>query len=200
MRVQFGWQDVLEARRVASLPRFYQPGNASIPDIFVISLKSAHDRRNSVQRQMEEQNIPFQWWDAVDGTKPMPEEELRWYLSGSRLKSYFKSSEGSKAWRKAACDLSHLRLMHDMIASGREIQVIMEDDVQLVPDFQAQLSALMSSLPVDWDVLWLNHGNPIQRRPNNLSGWVGPGLRLFKDNSGTVGMVYRKSFAFVVSL
>ena len=199
MKIRFAWQDALQAQRAASLPRYKSPGNTSMPETFVISLKSAHDRRESVQIQMEEQNIPFQWWDAVDGTQQMPEDEIRWYLSGSRLKSYFKSTQGSRIWRKTACDLSHLRLMHNMIAFGREIQVVMEDDVQLVSDFQARLSMLLSSLPEDWDVLWLNHGGPIQRNPTNLGGWVGPGVRLFKDNSGTVGMVYRRSFALVVS-
>lgn len=200
LSVKFAWQDTFEAQRAASLPRYYRPGNVSLPEIFVVSLKTASDRRECVQQQMTEQKIPFKWWDAVDGTQHMPEDEIRWHLSGSRLKSYFKSPQGSRDWRKAACDLSHLRLMHDMIASGRDVQVVLEDDVQLVTDFEARLKAALAALPADWDVLWLNHGRPIQRNPNNLSGWVGPGLRLFRDNSGTVGMVYRRSFAFVVSM
>jgi hypothetical protein len=46
--------------------------------------------------------------------------------------------------------------------------------------------------------LWLNHGAPILKNPNNLAGWVGPGVRMFLDNSITVGMVYKRSFALRV--
>jgi GR25 family glycosyltransferase involved in LPS biosynthesis len=163
-----------------------------------VSLRSETARRASVEQQMASLGTDFRWWDAVDGTKALPDDEVRWYVSGSRLKQYKRRAPGSQEWRKIACDLSHLRLMHDMVASGRDIQVVLEDDVQLLGDFKQRLNATLAALPADWDVLWLNHGAPIQRKRSNLRGWVGPGLRMFTDNSATVGMVYRRSFALVV--
>ena len=153
---------------------------------------------------MKAQGIKFKWWDAVDGGQPLAAEEVRWYTSGWRLRAFLSSVPGSHAYRKAACDLSHLRLMHDMIAQGREVQVVLEDDVQFTgTDFVRELNATLASTPEDWDVLWLNHGEPMERKKGRrgggaLGGWVGDKVRLFYDNSITVGMVYRRAFALRV--
>lgn len=153
---------------------------------------------------MADNGIPFEWWDAVDGLQPIPLEEVAWYTSGSRLRAFKAAAPGSHPYLKAACDLSHLRLMHDMVAAGRDLQVVLEDDLQLLDgsggvsttgEFLEALNATLHALPEDWDILWLNHGNPIKRKPSNLVDWVGPGVRTFLSTSGTVGMVYRRSFA-----
>jgi len=89
--------------------------------------------------------------------------------------------------------------MHDMVASGREVQLVLEDDAQLLPsNFLQRLNYTMADLPEDWEALWLNHGAAIQRKPENLAGWVGTGVRLFTGNSDTIGMVYKRSFALKV--
>lgn len=199
IRVRFGFQASADARRAAARARYQVRQSAWPPPLYVVALRSAIERRASVRKQMGAQKIAFRWWDAVDG-KALPEDEIRWYTSGRRLAIFLRTQPGSQPHRKLACDLSHLRLMHSMVAAGREIQVVLEDDVQLVgDDFLGQLNATLSTLPDDWDVLWLNHGGPIARRPGNLAGWVGPRARMFWDNSGTVGMVYRRKFALVVS-
>ncbi|KAL4531687.1 hypothetical protein Ndes2526B_g04211 [Nannochloris sp. 'desiccata'] len=208
VRVRFGYQITADAQRASKLPR-YNPSllfstteidspvtTTAALEIFVISLPGSTERRSSVEEQMKTQNINFRWWDAVDGSQILPEDEVRWYSSGKRLREFLHSEPGSHSYRKAACDLSHLRIMHDMVASGREVQVVFEDDMQFTSNnFVAELNATMSALPADWDVLWLNHGGPILRNPKNLAGWVGRGVRMFLDNSVTVGMVYKRSFA-----
>ena len=197
MRVRFGYQIRSDSRRAAALPRYHlNTVDTLFPEIFVISLASTTERRESVQHQMTQQNIPFTWWDAVDGSAQLPIEEVRWYTRGRRLRDFLKEEPGGHEYRKVACDLSHLRLMHDMVAAGREVQIVLEDDVQFTNDnFLEMLNSTLHALPADWDVLWLNHGGPIQRKPSNLAGWVGPGVRMFLDNSATVGMVYKKTFA-----
>lgn len=197
--MRFGFQVEAEARRTAAMPRYDPPYDIHSLALFVVSMPGSNERRSSVTQQMESHGIAFQWWDAVDGSKPLPEDEVRWYTSGWRLKEFLNTEPGSHAYRKAACDLSHLRLMHDMIGAGRDVQIVLEDDVQFMgDDFLGALNGTLRALPADWDVLWLNHGPPIQRKPSNLVGWVGPGVRLFLDNSVTVGMVYRRSFALRV--
>ena len=181
------------------MPRYMPPHDIDNLDIFVISMPGSKARRISVTQQMESQGIHFQWWDAVDGSKSIPEDEVRWYTSGWRLREFLTTQPGSHAYRKAACDLSHLRLMHDMIAAGRDMQLVLEDDMQFADDnFLGALNTTLHALPADWDALWLNHGGPIERKSSNLAGWVGPGVRLFLDNSVTVGMIYKRTFALRV--
>jgi len=209
--VRFGYQVTADAERASKLPR-YNPSTlfsttdadnsittTSALEIFVISLPGSIERRSSVEQQMKTQNINFRWWDAVDGSQILPEDEVRWYSSGKRLRKFLHSEPGSRSYRKAACDLSHLRIMHDMVASSRDVQVVLEDDLQFTgTNFIAELNSTMSALPADWDVLWLNHGAPILRNRKNLAGWVGQGIRMFLDNSITIGMVYKRSFALRV--
>lgn len=195
VRVRFGYQFQAEVRTASGLPR-YKPSGA--PDIFVVSLPQATERRESIQSQLKSQNIPFTWWDAVDGTKPISTlTDVRWYFSGRRRRDYLKSKPGSHIHRKVACDLSHIRLMHGMLSTDRELQVVLEDDAQLLDqvDFLRSLNLTLAALPEDWEALYLNHGTPIQDNPSNLLGWVGPGVRMFLDNAATVAIVYRRSFA-----
>jgi hypothetical protein len=201
VRVRHRRQLEREAARAAAGPRFRLAPNATLP-VFVVSLPGASARRASVRQQLCQRNITFAWWDAVDGAAALPEDEVRRYTSGPRLAAFRRGAPGSRAHRKAACDLSHLRLMHDMVAQGREVQVVLEDDAQLADaggDFLARVRGALAQLPAGWDVLWLNHGGPIAREPASLGPWVGRGVRTFMDNSDTVGMAYRRSFALVVS-
>lgn len=198
VRIKLGFQFASDARHASQQPR-YQATSAWPPKLYVVSLLTAKERRQSIQAQLEEQEIDFKWWNAVDGTKPLPDDEVKWYLSGTRLKAYLRGRPGSRAYLEAACDLSHLRLMHDMVSKGRDLQIVLEDDAQLLDaDFLGRLNSTMAALPADWDILWLNHGQPIEERPSHLLGWVGRGVRLFSDNSGTIGMVYRRSLALKV--
>ncbi len=57
-----------------------------------------------------------------------------------------------------AVTLSHLQCIKDMLASGVDHALILEDDAVLHPDFNARLDKYMNELPDDWDVMFIGNG------------------------------------------
>lgn len=78
MRVVFPFQDAAETQRKAALPKFRFPEGTPFPPfpVHVISLTNATRRRELVQRQLDERGIAFRFFDAVDGTQALPDDEV----------------------------------------------------------------------------------------------------------------------------
>ncbi|KAL4419290.1 hypothetical protein ABPG77_008340 [Micractinium sp. CCAP 211/92] len=111
-------RDAAETQRKAALPKFRFPEGTPFPafPVHVISLTNATRRRELVQRQLDERGIAFRFFDAVDGTQALPDDEVRWHSSGGKRKGIYSSPPGSFYHRHIADDLSHFRVMHLMLA------------------------------------------------------------------------------------
>jgi hypothetical protein len=129
------WRRVAAAK--ATLPRYRPPANqsaASPPFPFpvkVLSLPRSSARRRSAQEQLATAGVPFEFVDAVDGDDPaaLPAADVERYFSGERLAKFRGGSPNARF--KVACDLSHFRLMHALLASPLQAQLVLEDDFQL---------------------------------------------------------------------
>ena len=58
--------------------------------------------------------------------------QIEEYIKGSRLQLYHSADPYMRA--KAACDLSHLRLLHRLVAEGQDAAIIIEDDALLLQE------------------------------------------------------------------
>ena len=196
------WREVAAAKE--RLPRYVTPidiHNASqFPfPVKVISMRRAKERRESMATQLEAQHVQFEFVDAVDGDSEdaFPDADIQRYFSGERL-AHFLNATGN-ARRKVACDLSHFRLMHALLASTFPAFVVLEDDVQLpavalsdmASPFLDAIKAKLEVLPEDWDVMYLalSFITP--------GGGVGPGVRSFRHGTGAYGMVYTRRGALI---
>lgn len=106
-------------------------------DIFVVSLKEATDRRSAVSEQLRNQNLDFQFVDAVDGTAGLPshmESQIDRDLAYRKLGRHLTDPE-------FGCALSHAFLYKRMLEDGIEEAIILEDDVELSPDFAPLVSS-----------------------------------------------------------
>lgn len=200
LRVVFPFQDNAIARAKAALPRYTWPHHTPFPPpIYVVSLKRSAKRRAAIAAQMESRGINFTFFDAVDGVQQLlPDADVKWYASGARWRGYATEPTGGFWHRKMGCDLSHFRLMHQMLAGNDEMQIVLEDDALLLyegDDWLMRLRAVVEQLPNDWEILWLNHGLGARSTALPL---VGQGVRLHLYNTQTVGVMYRRSFAFKV--
>lgn len=96
-----------------------------IPDIYVISLKLSMSRRQYIQRQLKDGNIPFHFFDAIDGRINLGEmgtlydEKLRIKRRGAPL-----------SLGQLGCFASHHALWKLCASIGRPI-IILEDDVNI---------------------------------------------------------------------
>ena len=98
----------------------------------VINLKRRPDRKVIMKSRFQSQNITdYEFMDAVDGNQLIPDENIH---------SLFKDNNFNYRKGVIGCAMSHLalwkRLMHD---TSCELYVVMEDDAELVDNFELKL-------------------------------------------------------------
>ena len=130
-------------------------------DCYVISLQRAWERREHVESEFGRVNLPFRFFDAVDGTR-LTEEALTNVDRKARRKRVMPPLDNSAL----ACLLSHTSVFRDLIRSGSDMAAVFEDDCLLSPDIHDVLAALETG-PADFDAVMLHQrrgrSDPIKR-------------------------------------
>jgi glycosyl transferase family 25 len=131
---------------------------ATLPPIWVVSLRRATERRRFVEHAFAEAGLEIELIDAVDGyalTAEQRAEYSRWrtaYRYGRLL------SPGA-----VGCALSHLAVWQRLHDAGLPEVVVFEDDTRPLPGFRQVLEE-RDQLPDDWDVVTFH----------SLYDWAGP--------------------------
>ena len=104
--------------------------------IFVVSLSSSVERRERMQRQLDQLQIEFEFFDAVDGIKPnfLNSDKVDNALTYSRKGYQLKNGE-------VACFSSHYELWKVCISLNQPI-IILEDNVDISEDFPQLIEPL----------------------------------------------------------
>ncbi|MDX1589073.1 MAG: glycosyltransferase family 25 protein [Oleiphilaceae bacterium] len=97
------------------------------PDIVVISLKRATERRQSIQNQLSALGLDFVFFDAVDG-KRGHELFARYDAQKARRIGEIPLTPGH-----LGCYASHYRVWQRCAQSGRPV-IVLEDDAMLFPE------------------------------------------------------------------
>jgi glycosyl transferase family 25 len=106
--------------------------------IHVVSLASALERRKNVTEQMSNQNLEFQFFDAIEGHT----------IDDSAISEVYDSETNSKRFKRPlskpeiGCYLSHLQLWQGIAQSDKSAAIILEDDLRVLEP----LSTLIESL------------------------------------------------------
>lgn len=157
----------------------------------VINLKRRRDRRVKMEARLQAQTITdYEFMDAVDGSRLILTEDIRALFKGNDF-NYRKGVIG--------CAMSHLalwkRLMDD---SGSEVYAIMEDDAELVDNFEVKLGQavrlFMDEPSAELCFISTNCLNSVKSACNN---WAG--MQVIKKNNkevdGLGGYLIKKSGA-----
>ena len=118
-----------------------------LPRIFVINLERADERRESIQKQLDSLNLPFEFFKATDG-KFFTENEQALYSK----KETIKLLGYELLPNELACSMSHIRLYEKIVADEIPVTLILEDDAKLDSALVEVLSNL-NQLPEDWGVI-----------------------------------------------
>jgi len=103
---------------------------------FVISLPEDIARRASIETQLEQLGIEFEFFDAVRGSEKI--SDPRWYDDAAARKLEGRSlSQG-----EVGCALSHAAVYTEIAQRGLPWALILEDDAALAPDLPQVLSLL----------------------------------------------------------
>ncbi|NOZ90121.1 MAG: glycosyltransferase family 25 protein, partial [Epsilonproteobacteria bacterium] len=118
--------------------------------IYVVSLESATDRRNNIQKQLSKLNIEYEIIDAVNG-KTLTEEEISRKCDIETVKKYPNwLTRGA-----IGCALSHAKVYKKILEDKIDYGIILEDDAQLSEDFEKVVKALFDKNLLNQDTITL---------------------------------------------
>lgn len=116
--------------------------------VICISLAEQHDRRAFMQSQLVECGLPFRFFDAirVDLANGFPSI---YHRTGRLNHSGVDMRAG-----EMGCYLSHRQVWREFLATEEPICLVVEDDVEILPDF-ARVVAALSANPQRWEFVRL---------------------------------------------
>jgi GR25 family glycosyltransferase involved in LPS biosynthesis len=129
--------------------------------IKIINLKRRNDRKEAMIQKFEKENITdYEFIEAVDGYSLEFTYELFTTFKGNDFQ-YRKGFIG--------CALSYIHLWNRLLNdSDNEYYIIMEDDINIVPDFKNKIS-LLNSHCKEKDFVFLGYSMYEQHRKNNYN-------------------------------
>ena len=137
--------------------------------VFVISLRRATERREHISKQMQEQNIPFEFIDAVDGRTLTEEQKSLADLALAEELLGHTLVPG-----EIGCALSHIGVYEKMVTENIASCIILEDDMNFDSQFK-NIILKIEALKNNWELIYLFHGKakswPLKRA-------LAPGFKL----------------------
>ncbi len=106
--------------------------------VFVVSLKSAIDRRAALKAHLDSLGIEFEWFDAIRGDELSPayRQEV--------------NPAGNMSPGQIGCYLSHIHIYEQIIAQALPVALILEDDAVLHPSVKNLVDTGCRNLDFDY--------------------------------------------------
>ena len=156
------------------------------------------DRRPEKQKNIESQIKPLQKftrniirWSAIDGEGIDPRARTN-SVSGDAvtiltvqgredLNNPTKTFGLSLTKGAVGCAMSHKTIWEEVVKTKADLVLILEDDAVILPNFARKISAIISELPEEWDILYLGSGqhtiekriSPHLAQPSRIYGLFG---------------------------
>jgi len=155
--------------------------------IFVINLARANHRRQKMQKQLVSSGLEFAFLEATDGRSLTIEERNLVDNQQRQSVTAYPLSDN-----EIGCCISHRRAMQELINSGHFMAVVLEDDVNLAPDFSRVIHVIKEQ-PVDFDFIFLG-------RKFKEGEFFVPCHTLLPDmHLGRVGYTHMGAIGYIVS-
>lgn len=105
---------------------------------FVISLKRSHDRRSTIEEKLNEANITFEFYDAIDASHP------NFKYSNRRAPKITKRRFGYHLLdNEVGCFASHIAVWEKCVELNEAI-LVLEDNISISPELLTNFNALES--------------------------------------------------------
>jgi len=147
-------------------------------NIKVINLKRREDRLKIITEKLQQESLPFEVIEAVDGTTLTLTKELQ---------SMFKDNDFNYRRGVIGCALSHYNLWKRLVLSNCKYYLILEDDVVFCKNFKIKLSSIEKHL-YSKSIMFLGYHMFDINRVNNLK---------YIENTDTIVVDYLKKNLFI---
>lgn len=159
-----------------------------IDKVYVVNLDRRFDRYENFIKNVclksqfiKEKHVRY---SAIDGQK-LSENEL-FEITSVRGKNFMLNNSRSKGIYLTKGAIGLALTYKKIIEDCRGITMILEDDVNIIENFDSELSSCLNNLPDDWDVLYLgwcdsrylkiekfnNYINLLNGQINGTHGWI----------------------------
>ena len=133
-------------------------GKPLIADAYVITMNVDSERYKQTDASAKAANLPVKKWDAVKVDESMRDSLMEQGIGSMIFKGATMRHRGA-----IGCFLAHrgvMRHIAEQASHTTQGTLILEDDVKIPPDFLQKIQSIVSELPRDWDVLYLDKVNP----------------------------------------
>ena len=127
------------------------PLETGVDAAFVVALERDGERRRHIAAALEREGVAAELFPAVDG-RDLDSEALAGLARRGELAPAFAAGLNHG---QIACALSHLRVLERIRERGHARALVLEDDADLVPGFQAELAERLRQAPAGFDLLYL---------------------------------------------
>lgn len=159
--------------------------NSIIDKIYCVNLDCDKERFEYVKQQLNKHNLEVTRFSGILGSEVKEPDYPEYIKSDSWL---LKNKCGS-----VGCYLSHLKIWDQILESDYINQaLILEDDVDLDPDFNKKLEKYYKLVPDNWDLIYLGTGKMKGTNINNKIMKPKEGNHI-GHNNGTFGYIIKKS-------
>jgi GR25 family glycosyltransferase involved in LPS biosynthesis/glycosyltransferase involved in cell wall biosynthesis len=128
--------------------------------IWVLNLERSRDRREYMEKQLNNLNWQFEIIPAVDG-KCLGSEELKYYSAQQAIKTIERELNPGEI----GCALSHAKIWARIVAENIEEVLILEDDVLIKSELKDVLERRYT-FPEDWE--FINFRTDVDKIPFGL--------------------------------
>ena len=118
--------------------------------IFVINLQRSPGRREQMQKALSKLDLPFEFFEAIDGLELSDSQIQEVYDHQSRLNERGRGISKTEV----ACYLSHTSIFKKMVEHSMPAAIVMEDDLVIEPDLKPCLSSLAKKMG-EWEFVRL---------------------------------------------
>lgn len=175
----------------------FEPLNKYFDKIYIITLKRATDRHETIIRDLN--GLNYELFFGVD-KKDLDIASLeKTGIYSERL--YMQNSKFIKAMTSGqiGCSYSHVKVYEDIIQNNYSKVLILEDDV--IVDFEniTRFNEIIAELPANWDLLYLGYSNknisPFMQKIKQLTYHMQRSLNLSKWSHIQIANLYAKEYS-----
>ena len=117
---------------------------------YVVNMEKRSDRWQKMEQELKKfPNLNCERFEAVDGSK---------LKTNPQLQRIFDGNDYNMRVGLVGCAMSHIKLFVELVNSEHENFIILEDDIELTPNFEVKLLHIFQQLSkVNWDFIFLGH-------------------------------------------
>lgn len=168
--------------------------NHFFDQVYVLTLERAHDRQETIRQALGGLHYRF-FFSADKQTLDIPALLASGQYDEMAARRHHRYSQPMQPGQ-LGCALGHRMIYEDILLQGYQRVLILEDDVEPLPQFDQYLAAVLQELPENWELLYFDYDKNLSPRPIKQAWYhVQHALGLLKWSHIMIRNLYPRPFS-----